>query len=184
MDEESSLTIAEAFSVDELPINVRARSSADTAKDWPHLVDIRFEDIGESEVGLLIGCDTPEAHWVLDKRLGGRRQPFAVKTVLGWMLLGPKVSKKNLLSVNTTLSEETDIWSFLRRMYDTEFHDLGGVNKEISRNKRKAIDILERDTVYENGRYTVPLPWQETRQTLPDAMDYVRKRTQSLKKEV
>ena len=125
LDEENSLTIAEAFSVDELPVNIQAKSPADTAKDWPHLADIRFADIGESEVGLLIGCDTPEAHWVLDQRQGGRRQPFARKAVLGWVLLGPRLGRKIMLSVNTTFSEETDIWTFLRRMYDMEFQDLG-----------------------------------------------------------
>ena len=118
LNEENCLTIAEAFSVAELPINVRAKSPAKTAREWPHLADICFDDIGDAEVGLLIGCDTPEAHWVLDQRLGGKRQPFAVKTVLGWTLLGPRTSRKNLLSVNTTMSEETDMLRFARKLED------------------------------------------------------------------
>ena len=56
---------------------------------WPHLSDVPLEVIDSGEVVLLIGCDVPEAHWVLDQRLGGRKNPYAVKTLLGWTVFGP-----------------------------------------------------------------------------------------------
>ena len=40
------------------------------------------------DIELIIGCDTPEAHWSLDQRVGNRHQLFAVKTVLDWVLFG------------------------------------------------------------------------------------------------
>ena len=182
LDEEHSVTVPEAFSVNNLPVDIRARSPADIAKDWPHLSDIRFDDIGVNEVGVLIGCDTPEAHWVLDQRLGGKRQPFAVRTTLGWMLLGPRTDKRSPLMVNTTLVEETEIWAYLRHMYDMEFQDLGSVSKEMSIDEKKALDTLSKGTVYENGRYTVPLPWKEVKPDLPSNFNYAHKRAQLLKK--
>ena len=42
-------------------------------------------------------------------------------------------------------------------MYDMEFQDLGSVSKEMYIDERKALDTLIKGTVYENGRYTVPL---------------------------
>ena len=38
---------------------------------------------------MLMGMDVPEAHCPLDRRAGGRRDPFAVRTAVGWILLGP-----------------------------------------------------------------------------------------------
>ena len=71
LDDKHSVTVPEAFSVNSLPVDIRAWSQADIAKDWPHLSDLRFNDTGVTEVGVLIDCVTPEAHWVLDQQLGG-----------------------------------------------------------------------------------------------------------------
>ncbi|KER23801.1 hypothetical protein T265_08390 [Opisthorchis viverrini] len=64
-------------------------SRSEIASRWGHLKELPFEDIPSKSVGILIGCDVPEAHWVLNQRLGGRKEPFAVKTPLGWVILGP-----------------------------------------------------------------------------------------------
>jgi hypothetical protein len=37
----------------------------------------------------LIGSDVPEVFWTLDQRRGDKRQPYAVKTILGWTVIGP-----------------------------------------------------------------------------------------------
>ena len=50
---------------------------------------IEIRNVGKLEIELIISCETPEAHWSLDQRVGNRHQPFAVKTVLGWILFGP-----------------------------------------------------------------------------------------------
>ena len=49
LDEEHSVTVPEAFSVNSLPVDIRSRSPADIAKDFPHLSDIKFDDIGVTE---------------------------------------------------------------------------------------------------------------------------------------
>ena len=69
------MTVSEAFSVNSLSVDICARSPTDIAKDWPHLSDVRFDDIGDAEVGLLIVCDTTEAHRVMDQQLGGNEKP-------------------------------------------------------------------------------------------------------------
>ncbi|TPP64147.1 hypothetical protein FGIG_06580 [Fasciola gigantica] len=66
---------------------------------WSHLKGVHFEEIKDRTVDLLIGTNTPEAHWVQDQRTGTSRQPYAVKTVLGWMLLEP--TGRSTASVST-----------------------------------------------------------------------------------
>ncbi|VDP94517.1 unnamed protein product [Echinostoma caproni] len=60
------------------------------AKRWPHLYDLPFEDVPDTRVGMLIDWDVPEAHWVLDQRIGGRRDSYAVRTIFGWILHLPE----------------------------------------------------------------------------------------------
>ena len=58
-------------------------------KGWPHLSDIQLPEIQGNDVRLLIGCNAPEAFWVLEERLGSSGEPVAVRSLLGWTLMGP-----------------------------------------------------------------------------------------------
>ena len=49
----------------------------------------QLPEIKSDDVGLLIGTDTPEMFWSLAERRGGRKEPVARKTLLGWIVLGP-----------------------------------------------------------------------------------------------
>ena len=137
---------------------------------------MRFDDIGVAEVGVLIGCDTPETHWVLDRRVGVKRKPFAARRKLGRKLLGPRTDKKGSPIVTTTLAERTGFWAFLRHMYDMEFQDLGSIGKEMSTDGRNAIATLSKATVYGNRRYTGALPLKETKPDIPNNFNYAHKR--------
>jgi len=55
---------------------------------FPHLRNVRFATIDAETVSLLTGADVPEALRVL-VRHGQGRSPDAIKTPLGWLLLGP-----------------------------------------------------------------------------------------------
>ena len=51
---------------------------------------------------LLIGCNGPEAIWVFEERHGARGEPVAVRSLLGWTLMGPvwKISRDSSFNVN------------------------------------------------------------------------------------
>ena len=48
----------------------------------------KLPSISEKEVRLIVGTNAPEA-WVLDERRGNRGEPYAIRTPLGWKLMGP-----------------------------------------------------------------------------------------------
>ena len=56
---------------------------------WHHLGGIKFQRFvtEEKAVGIFIGNDVPEAHWVYEERREGQNQPYAVRIPLGWMLI-------------------------------------------------------------------------------------------------
>ena len=77
----------EVFSVESLPIKPNKVLTADEVNAWPHLQGLYLPKFPTS-VGLLIGVDNPELFWTLEERRGEPGQPFAVRTRLGWSLLG------------------------------------------------------------------------------------------------
>ena len=70
-------------------LTISLNSCGRDLRQWDHLKDIQLPEIKSDDVGLLIGTDTPEMFWSLAERRGGRKEPVARKTLLGWIVLGP-----------------------------------------------------------------------------------------------
>ena len=55
------------------------------------------------------------AHWVLNQRRAGSNEPYAIKSLLGWMILGPMSlttktteESKDTPSINTSMASTAD----------------------------------------------------------------------------
>ena len=83
--------------------------------------------MGRLEIELIIGCDTPEAHWSLDQRVGNRHQPFAVKTVLGWVLFGPLNKSDATTNSLCLLSSCKELEQQLATLYNHELKILQSI---------------------------------------------------------
>ncbi|VDP90395.1 unnamed protein product [Echinostoma caproni] len=120
LDNGEQVEMTEAFTIADLPMQA-VESIGELATRWPRLRGLCFEEADSPEVDLLIGCDVPEAHWVLEQRLSGRKEPYAARTVIRWTLFRPLQAKnRKPLSVNftnTTASNNT-VEQSLQRMYD------------------------------------------------------------------
>ena len=69
-------------------LNVNMSRPQDLSK-WEHLKDIPLPKIGGEETTLLIGANIPEAQIQEEVRVGGAGEPYAVRTLLGWAIIGP-----------------------------------------------------------------------------------------------
>ena len=78
-----------AYTVNDLPIRQAEDLSKRNLQRWPHLSDLVIPVLPDKSVGLLIGCDVPEAHSILEQRIGVGKQPYAVRSALGWLIRGP-----------------------------------------------------------------------------------------------
>ncbi|VDP94661.1 unnamed protein product [Echinostoma caproni] len=133
------------------------------ATRWTHLRDLYFEEADSLEVDLVIACDVPKAHWVLDRRLGGRKEPYAARTMFGWTLFGPPhATNRKPLSVNfTSITANNDtIEKALQMIYDNEFDDLNDQKGGPSVEDNQALAIVETETRCQPDRFEVPLPWR------------------------
>ena len=98
----SSLEVPRAWTVDHLNISERSIPRDGDVDKWPHLSGIELPEIENKEVRVLIGCNVPEAFWVLEERRGGKGEPVAICSLLGWTLIGPteRVDEESSFNVN------------------------------------------------------------------------------------
>ena len=88
-DGEGRLHLGQVYARDSLPIDPRNRVTMSEAARWSHLKGLLLHHAPIDEVMLLIGQDYPDALVPLATVPGGKGEPYAVKTRLGWTVNGP-----------------------------------------------------------------------------------------------
>ena len=83
LDGHSHVTVEQAFTMTKLNLSCGYPLTSDQLNRWKYLDGVEIKNIGKLEIELIIGGDTPQAHWSLGQRIANRHQPFAVKTLLG-----------------------------------------------------------------------------------------------------
>ncbi|CAI2733762.1 unnamed protein product [Schistosoma spindalis] len=147
------ICIEQAVVVDDLPVHRPRIPVKDSAKKWSHLMDLPWLELVGGEVMLLIGCDVPEAHWALDQRLGERKSPYAVRTLLGWVLFGPAGHNKQEERIVNHISQ---IDAPVEHSY--ELADDYSSDKSLSLNDSNVSSIVERDAYFDESYKIAPLP--------------------------
>ena len=86
--------------------------------------------------------------------------PFAMRTILGWVLNGPlgrttpKSWTAHFVQVEKTLDQQ------FRDYCNLEFNDAVCESKTMSLNDQRALDIMEESVKLENGHHEIALPWK------------------------
>ena len=93
-NEEDSVQLTNVYPLKDLPVSPNKVLSKRDLKIRLHLQDVSIPVIPNGEVLLLIGVDAPEVFCTLDERRESRDEPFAIKTVLGWSVIGATQGKQ------------------------------------------------------------------------------------------
>ena len=116
---------------------------------------------------MLMGSYISEAHWVINRRLGRRRETFATLSILGWVLRRPLSGNVDMnLQVNC-MTETHSIENTLNRMKNQEFEEFRCTDL-VSQDDMKAIKFVNPSIKHANGHYTIGLPWEIKLDILPD----------------
>ena len=73
-----------------------------TKNQWPHLKDLPLMEVG-GKVDILLGVDHADLMLPSEHRIGGTREPCAMKTTWGWIVrrissqLKPKIARMNMM---------------------------------------------------------------------------------------
>ena len=105
----------------------------------------------------------PEAHRTLEYRLSQSQGPNAVRSPLGWSLVGPTGQVSNNehvhFNVNFVQSDNVLFHSLLQKIYDAAFV---GRDREsdvaVSVHDKKAVSIMEKSVVKVDSHYQIALP--------------------------
>ena len=170
--------------VDRLPVD-KVDTSLDRQK-WPHLSDVDVVHLPSTEVGILIGCDVPEVHWVEDQRIGTKGAPFAIKSPLGWVVRGPLTgAAPRHCRVNAVLSTDKGTDNLVKRMNESEFSDIDeSEEKHASVSDELALKQVESTIAVVDGRYQLAVPWKQPELMQPGNKSLVRQRLKHLRRKL
>ena len=153
---------------------------------YEHLTDLPDEIMAMKEVKIILGQDVYPLIRPLEYKTGGRNEPWAVKTELGWTLSGPlPKSETNHLVVSCNLANDTDneiLTSQIKRWWDMEtYASLCNVSGR-SKQDERAFDILKRSTRHNGESYEVGLLWADDSPDLPNNYSSALQQFYSLEK--
>ena len=89
LDGSDELTLPQVFARPNLHLSSSNLVTEAEVQKWPHLKDLPLHHAEVDDVTLLIGEDCPEALMPLTTISGGKGEPYAIKTRLGWSVSGP-----------------------------------------------------------------------------------------------
>ena len=113
LDEQVEIELPKTYSRDNIPSRCDQIPTPDIADKWKHLKKIKDKLLPyqkDAEVGLLIGCNCPRALKPKEVILGKGEEPYAVRSILGWGIIGPVgfANEDNLqASCNRIVAQET-----------------------------------------------------------------------------
>ena len=165
-----SVTLSRCFSKSSIPCERASIPSTGDVKRWPHLKNVSIPP-GKFQVGLLIGYTCHQAFMPLEVAVGTHDEPFAIKTYLGWSVMGPLRAGKHSLE---QMSLKTKCKEFF----------LDEEEVALSVEDRQFIGILDKGvTQRPDGKLMAPLPLR-SEPNLPNNRFAALKRLEGLKKKL
>ena len=213
LDEAVSVDLPKAYSRESIPSRRNQIPSPEIAGKWPHLQGIKCKippiktDV---EVGVLIGCNCPKALKPREVVLGKEEDPYAIRTLLGWGIIGPTNAANhssvgrddvftchrivtceigntrldNRFVVNAQTKEVINPFA-VRKMFELDFSERDQGHQAYSQEDRKFLDIAtNRIRLRSDGHYEMPLPAKDANLVLPNNRAMAWNRLRPLKKKL
>ena len=202
---EAEIELPPTYSKEDIPADRQLIPRCDTTAAWAHLRDVSKslpEYLPDAEIGILIGISCPRALKPLEIVTGGDSDPWAVRTSLGWSVVGYMGGTVDLddaacMFVSSEPNQER-IRHFafrvrtrevhpeqLARMFDSDFSSQVEEGVKISQDDKRFLEVMENDMRQRpDGRFEAPLPLRDEGMTLPDNLRQAQLRLESLKRKL
>ena len=105
LDRRAKVELPKSYTRESIPCRENQIPTPEMADRWSHLKKIKDKIPkleADIEIGLLIGCNCPKAIKPKEIITGRSEDPYAVRTLLGWCIVGP---------VSTTQSPDSSVFS-------------------------------------------------------------------------
>ena len=161
LDGTASFDVINAVTIDNIPVHPNGDLTEDDLTSMPHLKGLNFPVLDKATVDVLIGNDLIKAHKILDEREGSGNQAHAIRTPLGWSLIGLTTDPRSIRTAtsNFVLTDDVLDKEIQRSWYkDFEPDDL---KIPTSVEDRKVLELLKESVSKTDGHFYAPLPWRE-----------------------
>ncbi|KAJ8391888.1 hypothetical protein AAFF_G00083590 [Aldrovandia affinis] len=181
------LNLPRVYTQDRIPVSKENIPTQNDLEKWPYLSGIQLDEI-DADIDLLIGINVPKAmepwHTINSQENG----PYAVKTLLGWVVNGPlntctamDVSGPPAMMANRI--SIANLGELIIRQYNQDFSEREYEEKsEMSGEDKKFMEIASSSITLQDGHYHLALPLRDKDVVMPDNHDMAEQRTMNLLK--
>ena len=190
-DNDLGINVNDAWAIKDLNIPLKPYSVVRrSVNQWPHLNDLKFPEVERQKISVLIGTNIPEAFIPLEVKKGIPCEPLAIKSCLGWSVLGNcNVSNTNgsgprlRAQLNHVVQDEVSLDKQLEHFWKTESYGLEKLeSKPMTVEDQYAQRIIESTISKVDGHYQMGLLWKEQNPRLPCNRVVAEARLSHLKK--
>ena len=186
LNNDNSFLLNNVHSIEKISLRPNVIPAKKDLCKFSHLKDLQFDSIPEESIQILIGANVPEMFCTTNVRKGPRGSPFAIKTPLGWSLLGPsfKPSFSQSCYVNYIDDRNQELLQATKGLWQADF-DVGTSILETpnSEEDRTAYHLMQTKICQIDDHYQLPLLWKKVNsKQLPNNFSLARKRLFNLKR--
>ncbi len=168
-----------------IPFETAQIPTAESAQRWPHLKHLSEEmsALQTCGVGLLLGYDCPQALIPRQTIAGKDDEPFAVKTDLGWSIVGGKGLRDTTICHKARVRElpeasPIDALAVLQR----DFAETEQEGKMVSQEDLRFLELMNSGVQQtDDGHLKMPLPFRSVLPALPNNKKTTLARLEHLK---
>lgn len=177
--------ISRLWSVKHLPVSLNGLPQTEELRKFQHLKGIKIPPVEGKKVSILIGSDMPELVCPYEVRRGRPGQPCAMRSKLGWVVLGKLpadnfyINRGQTHFVQERGLRELDLQ--VRKMWETDYNEKSADIKCMSQVDKMVLSQIEESTNINSGHYEISLPFKKEVNVLPNDYFMAVKRLQNLK---
>ncbi|XP_055604694.1 uncharacterized protein LOC129752929 [Uranotaenia lowii] len=175
--------LRDAHTVKKMHLPKQAVKFSGISNQHRHLQGISVPDRAADEPRILIGLNNIFLFAPLESRTGAPLYPIAVRSHLGWSIYGPlnRSGSDMFVGCHNEYSNQ-DLHDQMREYFFAEEPSLLVKHIPESKELERARAILDRTTVWVDGRYESGLLWRSDDIQLPDSYAMARKRCDALER--
>ena len=187
----NSIPLPPVYTMTHIPVGEDDVPTKGLKERWSYL-KIEIPEVKAEKIGILIGCDCPRAMepWdVIHSQNGG---PYALKTRLGWTVVGPKEAldmglKTPEVKVNMIRKETDNLKEMIINLFNNDFTErtaaMASCENMSQEDKLWKIKV-DSSVRLRDGKYEIALPFKAENVKLPNNKLMAERRARGLKKKL
>ena len=174
-----------AWAVKDLTIPLKHTKLSRSVEQCPHLRQVSFPEVERKKISILLGTNIQEVFIPLDVRRGKPNDPIAIKSCLGWGILGgaSNVQSRSQGLINLVTAQDVSLDKLLEEFWKVEsYGTTRPESKALSVEDRRALKLIENSICLRDGHYQMGLLWKDINPVLPYNRSLAEARLQYLKR--